>query len=299
MTTPPKPARRGLDFRTVAAVFVGLLAVGFALGVVVHRRYVAYPPVAAQHVPSDAFAVARFDLTHVMLYEPFRRSIFPLVDALPAATASGRRDRLARRGVEVAAQVREVVVAFGPGEHDWLVVVGGTLPKAAVDSILHDVLHDEGVSVLATALAFNLGGSDVSFAQAEDGAFLLASSVERLMAAQPAHAPRPELEQASGGVLLRRWLPESLSSLGASFRAGSSLAVEVRAQVRPGSDAGAAEAELRGWLRGFGAKAPHVARALATAPARRSAGEVTLDIALPREAVEELAASVADRVSRR
>src|SRR5262245_46257848 len=137
--TPPESisARRVVGFRPVAAVFVALLVLGFALGVVVYRRYVAYEAVAARHVPEDVLAAVRVDLTHVMLYEPFRRSIFPLVDRLPEpASEPPRRERLEARGVRIGGDVREVVLGVGPLPVDWILIVGGRLPRTGLGALV-------------------------------------------------------------------------------------------------------------------------------------------------------------------
>lgn len=302
VTPPAAIARKSLAFRWVAGVFVALLAIGFALGVVVYRRYVAYEPVAARHVPGDAFGSARFDLTHVMLYEPFRRSIFPLVDALPnAASANGRRARLERRGVQVSGQVREVVTAFGPAANDWVLVLGGTLPSSGVPALLAEVLRAEGLPVTAAERSFSLGGTDaLSVGQAGDGAVVIASSAERLRAAIPERDAAPVLGRAAGGMELSgAWVPRPFRGLRVSFRAGSVLAVELHAPFSVGSDPAVAEIALRELLRNLAAGAPHATRAVAEARFRRSADELEAELALPREAVEELATRVAERLEGR
>jgi len=301
VSTPPA-ARKSRPFGWVAVVFVVLLAAGFALGVVVYRRYVAYQPVAGRHVPADAFGSARFDLTHVTLYEPFRRSLFPLVDALPSAVASrDRRARLEQRGVHVAGQVREVMTAFGPAPSDWVVVLGGTLPREGLAALVADVLRAEGLNVASAGPGFTVGGAQgLTLGQAEDGALVVASSPGRLQAALTGSEAPAALGRGAGGIALAGpWLPPSLESLEAGFRAGSVLAVAVRARVRAGAEPAQARAELAGLLARLTAGAPHAARAVAAASLVTGPGEVSADLAFPREAVEELAAGVAARLERR
>ena len=87
------PSRQGPP----ALVFVVLLAIGLGLAVVVYRKYVAYEPSVSRHVPAGATAVARFDLTHVMLYEPFRRAVFPLAVTVASPRSMSRDSLLCAR----------------------------------------------------------------------------------------------------------------------------------------------------------------------------------------------------------
>src|SRR5689334_21763529 len=94
------PPRRARSFRIVALVFLALLAVGLVAAFVVYMKYVAYEPTVAAHVPESARGAVRVDLLHVMFYEPFRRSMFPLADRF-AQGQSARRERLDARGIRV------------------------------------------------------------------------------------------------------------------------------------------------------------------------------------------------------
>ncbi|MFO7180402.1 MAG: hypothetical protein DIU78_017005 [Pseudomonadota bacterium] len=275
------PEKRGATrFRWVLLVFVGLLVLGLAVAYVVHERYVAYTPVAASHVPPDAALVARFDLTHVTLYEPFRRYVFPLADLGNAQ----RRDRLAARGASVAGAVREVVLAIGTTGTDWLVVLGGKLPSH-LDQALASVLAEEGARVERRSQGFVLEPSGLAFAQATDGAFLIAPSAERLGSALAPRSPIPELLRESGGVVARRpFVPPPLERFEASFEGGSGVEVRFLATGGPGT-----ELAVRGLLAGFGALHPELAAVARAATLEAQNGSLRGELRLPSTAAERLA----------
>ncbi|MGC4088685.1 MAG: hypothetical protein QM756_12460 [Polyangiaceae bacterium] len=240
---PDAEPRRGRSFRVVSLVFVVLLGIGLAMGFVVYKKYVAYEPRVAAHVPATASAALRVDLTHVMFYEPFRRSIFPLADRF-AQGGHSRRERLEEQGIRVNSDVRELAVLFGPAQADWALLVGGRLPRGSSASGLAAVLRSEGRAVDQEGDLFQLPPSGLAFAEASDGVLVLASSREALRLALPVGTPDPVLASGAGGVVIRGgWLPSPLDSLTASFRAGS--VVEVSGQAQSSSDASAGEAVLK------------------------------------------------------
>jgi hypothetical protein len=278
----------------VALVFVGLLAVGFALAVAVYESFVAYRPVAGQHVGhggKGAQFVARFDLTHVMLYEPFRRYIFPLVDL----GGEGRRERLGEQGFQVGGEVREVAVAFGSDASEWSVVLGGPLADDDVSATLAKVLRAENRRVDERSGVFTVGGGRLVFAQADDGALLLASSEARLRSALPA-SPEPEpLGQGAGGLRVSRsWLPNALTKLQGSYRAGSVLLVDLSAETTGGTTDEEAKAALKALLQRIGGLDPVLKASAENAVIRAIPGRVTAEVSLSNTAVERLAARAVD-----
>lgn len=282
----PEGSRKRTRFRWIAVTFVALLAIGLAAAVVVYRGFVAYEPVAAQHVPKDATFAARFDLTHVMFYEPFRRSVFPLADL----GSSDRRKRLEAAGIELGGEVREVVVAFGASERDWIVVLGGPLSRRGISTTLAEVLRGEGRRVEERAGVWVVDG-EACFAQASDGALLFAPSERRLRGVlAPSESPAPLGQGAGGLVVGGRWLPPPLSSLEGSYRAGSVILVQLSAKA-DGAPV-AAETALRGLLDKIGALDPVLADVAKHAVIRDENGRVTSELSLSNSAAETLAEKV-------
>jgi hypothetical protein len=278
----------------VAVVFVILLAIGLTAALVVHRTYVAYEPRVARHVPSDVTAVARFDLTHVMFYEPFRRSIFPLVDHL-APAGSSRRDRLTQRGIRVGADIREVLWASGPSGDDWLVALAGPLPREGVASTLESVLREEGVSIESRDGVFVLPASGVAFGQAEDGTFVLASSSARLRSALAPGPAMTELQIGAGGFLVKEGVfAPAVGTLRSSFRTGSVVQLDLHVTPSPAASA-TGDVGLRALLQQFGALDPAFERPAEQAAIERQGNDARTQILLPREAVERVAALAAAR----
>src|SRR5687768_14739711 len=113
-----QPDRKGgLPFRAIGIVFVALLAMGLALGLYIHRRFVQFPRVVAHHVPEDATFALRWDVEKVTLFEPTRAYLLPLLDLAPVAGqgTQGRRERFeAATGERLGRDLREVLVVAGP-----------------------------------------------------------------------------------------------------------------------------------------------------------------------------------------
>jgi hypothetical protein len=281
----------------VALVFVALLVVGFALGVAVYQKYVAYQPTAAQHVPVDATVAARIDLTHVMLYAPFRTSIMPLADQGDSA-AAGRGKRLAAHGVRLGADVRELMVALGPASGDWILVVGGQLPRTGLADTVRTVLQEEARVVEARPSGcYFLAPNGPWFGQAADGAFALASSETRLLAALPTRPGDAALAEAAGGLFLSQaWLGGPFRSLRANLRAGSVVAADVHADF---TDPASGAAALRALLDSLAKLDPTLTVPTQSAEIHATGTGATFRLNLPREAVERVASLTAERVSDR
>lgn len=289
------PPRQGRSFRIVSLVFVGLLAVGLSLGFVVYKKYVAYEPRVSEHVPADAVLAVRVDLTHVMFYEPFRRSIFPLADRF-GGTASPRRQRLATRSLRVDSDVRELLLIQGPGPSDWALVVGGRFPRGLIGAGLSAALREEGRQVRDEGDgSYTLPESGLAFAETPGGTLALASSRARLAGIIPANAPDPVLSEGAGGVILRPGaLPSPFQGLTASFRAGSVVEVRGHADVAPNSSA--SEALLRGVIQGVGSANAQSSSALSGLELTTDASGIAFRVSLPREAVLGLVELLSQRI---
>lgn len=280
-------------FLQVALVFGGLLAVGLVFALVVYRKYVAYEPSVAHHVPADAGIAVRIDLTHVMFYEPFRRAIMPLADH-GGPVEPPRHQRLTEHGVRLGADVRELLLALGPGRSDWALVVGGQLPKTGLSEGLADVLRAEGQAVEARpGGVHSLRSSGLSFAQAADGAFVLGSGEARVRAVLPVRTVDAALIEGSGGAhVLGSRLGPGWQNLRVSLRAGSAVAADVHADfVDPRAGHDAMTALLR-QVASLDATLKHPIESAVRTPT--TTGEA-LRLHLPKEAVEALSRWLAAR----
>jgi hypothetical protein len=280
-------------FLQVALVFCALLAVGLVFALVVYRKYVAYEPSVARHVPPDAGIALRIDLTHVMFYEPFRRSIMPLAEH-GGPVEPPRHQRLAEHGVRLGADVRELLLALGPGRGDWALVVGGQLPKTGLSESLADVLRAEGQTIDVQAGGIhNLRSSGLAFAQAADGAFVLGSGEARVRAALPVRAVDTALTEGSGGArVLGSRLGPGWQDLRVSLRAGSVVAADIHADF---TDPRGGREALTGLLRQAASLDATLVHPVESAVRTPTATGESLRVHLPKESVEALSRWLAAR----
>lgn len=291
--TAEAPPRRARSFRIVALVFLALLGVGLAAAFVVYKKYVAYEPTVAAHVPASARAAIRVDLTHVMFYEPFRRSMFPLADRF-AQGQSARRERLDAHGIRVNSDVREVLGVLGPGSSDWALLIGGRMPRGSISSGVAAVLKEEGRALSEKNGVYTLAETGLSFAETSDGALGLASSVNMLTSVLPIGVSNPVLSSGSGGVIVRPGtLPGVPGKISATFRAGSVVEIRGRAEV---DDTERAEAELRAVLRLMAGSDEAALSAIRSVEFSKEASGLGFRVALPREAVLGIVEALAQRV---
>ncbi len=236
MSTPPagtaaleseptaQRADRGgaLSFPVVMSTFGVLLALAIGLAVVIHRTYVGFVRVAAHHVPPDTSLVVRWDVEKVGLFEPTRRFLLPLLDRAygvqvmnappgvynangtptPSSPRESRRERFAREGgAMIGRDLREAVALFGPGEHDWAVVLAGAFAKRDMVGAAARVLEQEGWSWRSVGGGRLESPEGPALGQATDGAFVIASSVKRLDAVLVSRALLPEVPREGAGSL--------------------------------------------------------------------------------------------------
>lgn len=282
--------RSSSSFARVALVFALLLVLGLAAAYVVHDRYVAYGPTVARHVPKGATGAVRFDLTHVMFYEPFRRFLAPVVDqVLTAPNAATRRARLEAQGIRLAGDVREILVAVGPARGAWVMVLGGHLPRGILSARVAGVLREEGHQLVQDRGVFVVTGRGFVFAQADDSAFVLASSTEQALAALVASDPPDDLTASAGGLFLKSpsvaW---PLRSVRARFRTGSVVAVDAELAFEPGSPPEARAKALTALVDALGGD-PAVTAAFEGSRPPLDRNLVQWPVRLPREGIEALA----------
>ncbi len=263
--TAPNDRRGGLSFALVGTVFALLLAIGVGSGLVIHRRYVGFERVVAEHVPARSPFVLRWDVEKVTLFEPTRRYLLPLVDARrpgrPVA-AEPRSERLRRAtGVRIGRDLREVLLVVPPGDGDsWAVMVGGSFGGENLLGAVADTLRQEGWSASPPTGVLD-SRSGLAFGRAADGAYALSSSRAALGAVLERTPEDPLVPREGAGSLVVRLdqpgVPPAVravlaplgdvTELSATADWGSPLPVEVRlryASAPPGD----AVQRLRGVL---------------------------------------------------
>lgn len=316
------PLRQPVSHRRV---WLGLIALAvFVLGVFVVGYWVLvrYEDKVARHVPKDAVAALRLDVEQVVLYEPIRKHVFPVVDG--AKTNASRLAKLKQEtGVNLGMDLREIMVALLP-QGRYVAAVGGLFPTSDLLRKTLTVLPpDHGCKLTGARLGCTLEGASVWFEQAEDGVVLMSNSEQVLDAAlvpsdqrearwSLEHAPitlgvvwehaLADLPIAPSILGLPEWLPE-LSSVFAHADLADPLDVRVELQ---GLAASRTES-VRGWLHQLQALAglvrgPDVAGerdAFARATVETTpAGAVALRTQWQRKDVERAARAFADWLER-
>ncbi len=147
----PRRVRRGFPFRFVAAGLVALTAVALTVAVLMYTQLMGYERVAARHLPAGVEAAVRIDVEQRVLFDPVRRRLLPVLRrAIAPSLDSTDAERLfarlkGRTGLELGVDLREIVVASGPGTGEWGLVLGGLFPRHAVLEALHSLLQEAGV----------------------------------------------------------------------------------------------------------------------------------------------------------
>ncbi len=271
---PEGEARAGDRRGGVPARVIGLWsAVGAALlvavGFVAYRELLHYERHAIEHVPPGAELALRVDLEQVLLFEPVRKHLLPLVDRAPltgAPTEHGARSRLLRlreqAGLNLAFDLREVVFAREPGG-GWVLVLGGMFGTQTVLDGIERVLNAEpGMRSTRDAGVLTLSGSGLSVAQAEDGVLLIASDADVLARAMPPGRAYEALGLANDGAGALGALGSWLDSRDANVASGGSPLTRCSARLELAdpliltawvehagpSDVAAARREVAGWL---------------------------------------------------
>lgn len=178
---PGRASRKPVSHRIV---WVGLVALALVILGVFGGGYwllVRYEPKAARHIPATALAAVRVDVEQVVLYEPLRKHVFPVLDG---AEPGGRLKRFKElSGVNLGMDLREIVVAALPGGETVLAIGGLLPPKGLVQALAPLVAPDAGRpgctpegGVLRCPSAF--------IRQADDGTLLLSTSIAALDAAE-------------------------------------------------------------------------------------------------------------------
>lgn len=211
--------RRAVSFRSLAfaaLVFGCLIAAGIWLA---YTKLIHYERRAALHLPPRPDFVARLEVEQVALFEPVRRHLLPLINRLPLERApdhADERDRLTLlrqdAGLNLAFDLREIVIATSQGGQDWVLVLGGLFPSQGLVSSIERALESEGVSGLTRAGdALLFAPWNVALGQASDGTLIVASDPDALQSALSPSTRALELGIPNEG-------PGSASLSGDAFR---------------------------------------------------------------------------------
>ncbi|HEX2880772.1 MAG TPA: hypothetical protein VHO25_14670 [Polyangiaceae bacterium] len=158
-----------------------LVLLGIALG---YYRLVYFERVAALHVPAAAHFAARIDVEQVVLFEPIRKNLLPALDEASVVNGNPLSQRIAAEtGINLAMDLREIVVALGPDEQ-WVVVLGGLFPKQGLEGVVRAITQDERLASSSISQGvLRLEPWALVAAQAADGSFVISNQQQALLAA--------------------------------------------------------------------------------------------------------------------
>lgn len=252
----------------LASALVAALLVLVAF--VAYRELLYYERRAIEHVPAGAELALRVDLEQVVLFEPARRHLLPLLDRVPLGEVaqgptSSRLVRLREAGVNLGLDLREVVFARLEGGAGWVLAFGGIFGGEPLLPRIERVLREEaGVRVSSERGGIILQPSGLALRQADDGILLVASDAALLeRAASPSHAYEavglspggPAALGALGGWLgglgsVGARAPGSASVLRVSARLELGDPLTLAAEVEHGApiDVDTVRREMRRWL---------------------------------------------------
>jgi hypothetical protein len=232
-------------------IVFGVLVLGaFGIG---YFRLVHYSRSAAQHLPADTVLAFHLDLEQAIVFAPFREHVFGALERVQQRPGSGQRLRRLQQhtGVNLGLDLREILLARGAGEDDWMLVVGGLFPRAGVVQGLLALLQEEGVSdcQLRAQLRLACAGLPLWVQQASDGVLIATVNealLERVLAAGDNNRRRGFIGDAAGSFYIAGGLLEGLPAvkraLGSvsAFKGRLLLGTESRIQVDvvagPGQD---------------------------------------------------------------
>jgi hypothetical protein len=253
--------RRAVSFRSLA--WVGLIfTVLSGLGAwVAYRELIHYRRCAVEHLPADTQFLVRLDVEQVVLFDPVRRHLLPLLERLPLAgkqeTPTPAPDRLARlreAGLNLGLDLREVLFASTSDRH-WVLVLGGLFPRTLLPGIERALRSEASAAWTRVGNSLEFVATGAALGQAADGALILASDRAALEAALPSteryRALSASREGAGGLVVLRPALGEWVSGgsippwldgverVGLSLRLRREIEIEAHVQAKDAAAAGA------------------------------------------------------------
>lgn len=166
-------------------VWVGLVVLALVILAVFGGGYwlmVRYEAKAARHIPQAALGAVRVDVEQVVLYEPVRKHIFPVLDG---PEPGGRLERFKQlSGVNLGMDLREVVIAALP-DGETVIAIGGLFPPKGLVQALAPLVAPTAGRPGCSPEAGVLRCPSAFIRQADDGTLLLATSMAALDAAEP------------------------------------------------------------------------------------------------------------------
>ncbi|HTV23812.1 MAG TPA: hypothetical protein VMG12_34215 [Polyangiaceae bacterium] len=177
------PERRPVSPRALALGSAVIAALLVLVAFVAYRELIHYDRHAIEHVPAGADLALRIDLEQVVLFDPVRRHLLPLVDRAPVGAGAiepGRLLRLREAGVNLGMDLRELVFARQPGG-GWVLAFGGIFGSEPLVPRIEAVLRTEPEAHSSSAGGvLVLQPSGVALAQADDQVLLVASDAALL-----------------------------------------------------------------------------------------------------------------------
>lgn len=283
----PDREQRAISSRALAWIGLSIAAVLCLVGIVSYRMLIHYERRAALHIPADVGFAARIDLEQVVLFEPVRKHLLPLINELPLGPAGAEAgkgpDRLTRLrervGLNLALDLREVMFAEEGRSGQWVLVLGGLFDQRGVVPAIASVLHEEGALDAAQTegeLRFERWG--VTLGQADDGCLVLASSSSMLRRALQVTERFAELglprEGAAAAALTaehaRSWLggdsafafdEPAVRRIVGTLGLGDALQLELRIQVQRAAELPPIRAGILRWRETYVSALPFIPQA--------------------------------------
>ncbi len=280
--------QRAISSRALAWIGLSIAAVLCLVAIVSYRMLVHYERRAALHIPAGVGFAARIDVEQVVLFEPVRKHLLPLINELPLGPPAGgeagqRPDRLTRlrerAGLNLALDLREVMFAEEGRSGQWVLVLGGLFDQRGVVAAIASVLHEEGAldaTQTEGELRFERWG--VTLGQADDGCLILASSSSMLRRALPVTERFAELglprEGAAAAALTaphaRSWLSgdptfafdePAVRRIVATLGLGEALQLELLIEVERAAELRRIRAEMLRWRETYVSALPFIPQA--------------------------------------
>lgn len=231
------PRRGAVSHRYVWVGLVALALVVLGTFVIGYWVLVRYERKVARHLPEDLIAALRIDVEQVVLYEPIRKHVFPVLDGVSrmegASSAEGGKGRLARfrelSGVNLGMDLREVAV--GIDASGWVLLVGGLFPDAGLVGDIAQLLRETAPATACETLDDELHCSGgLTVAQALDGVLVVGSNAALVKAALPAN-DSPDARKQTGELSLVASVPrlfENRALAAMSYMLGASWLAKVQ-----------------------------------------------------------------------
>lgn len=261
--------RGGLSHGAIFGALGVALCLSLLAGGLFYLKFVHFSRVAARHIPRSFGAAIRIDVEQVILFEPVRRSLFPLLNELPRPSTrdAPRLARLQRAAdAQLALDLRELVLTWDAAGN-WLGIVAGKFPRRGVATAVATEYaatmktQQSPLKLAGAAEAFQLTPT-LAIAQADDGAVLFGNATGLDLGLRAEGALLPEEGPGALAIRGREWVlaaealalahwPDasaavalgSLAGLRGTFEVGSEVTLNLVLKLRPGPPLGQAEVQ--------------------------------------------------------